>query len=138
LIFNALHYFALRSQLDYGIDQLSSRQVSYGGLEHAALKGRNDIGHDDNQAGVQFHVAEKPNEVDVVIRNDVNSSLAIRLAALRDQLGLRLESTKGPFNTLVIDHIQRPSENRLRGGSAVTCSVGSRPGTGGSTSLHSD
>ena len=96
MIFNALHYFALRSQLDYGIDQLSSRQVSYGGLEHAALKGRNDIGHDDNQAGVQFHVAEKPNEVDVVIRNDVNSSLAIRLAALRDQFDSDSNRPKAP------------------------------------------
>jgi uncharacterized protein (TIGR03435 family) len=33
------------------------------------------------------------------------------IQALRDQLGLRLESTKGPLNTLVIDHVERPSEN---------------------------
>jgi bla regulator protein blaR1 len=31
--------------------------------------------------------------------------------ALQEQLGLRLESGKGPVDTLVIDHIQRPSEN---------------------------
>jgi uncharacterized protein (TIGR03435 family) len=31
--------------------------------------------------------------------------------ALREQLGLRLQSTKGPVETLVIDHIERPSEN---------------------------
>jgi len=31
--------------------------------------------------------------------------------ALQEQLGLRLESTKGPVDTVVIDHIERPSEN---------------------------
>jgi bla regulator protein blaR1 len=33
------------------------------------------------------------------------------IQALRDQLGLKLESTKGPVETLVIDHFERPSEN---------------------------
>ncbi|MGC9945957.1 MAG: M56 and DUF3738 domain-containing protein [Bryobacteraceae bacterium] len=31
--------------------------------------------------------------------------------ALQDQLGLKLESQKGPVDTLVIDHVERPSEN---------------------------
>ena len=31
--------------------------------------------------------------------------------AVRDQLGLKLQSTKAPVQTLVIDHIERPSEN---------------------------
>jgi uncharacterized protein (TIGR03435 family) len=31
--------------------------------------------------------------------------------AVREQLGLKLESTKAPLQTLVIDHIERPSEN---------------------------
>ena len=31
--------------------------------------------------------------------------------ALRDQLGLKLESTKGPVEIFIIDHIERPSEN---------------------------
>jgi uncharacterized protein (TIGR03435 family) len=31
--------------------------------------------------------------------------------ALQDQLGLKLESTKGPVETYVIDKIDRPSEN---------------------------
>ena len=31
--------------------------------------------------------------------------------ALQEQLGLKLESTKGPVDILVIDHIERPSEN---------------------------
>lgn len=33
------------------------------------------------------------------------------MEAVREQLGLKLESTKAPVQTLVIDHIERPSEN---------------------------
>jgi uncharacterized protein (TIGR03435 family) len=32
-------------------------------------------------------------------------------AAIEEQLGLKLNSTKGPVTTLVIDHVQKPSEN---------------------------
>ncbi len=31
--------------------------------------------------------------------------------ALQEQLGLKLESTKGPVQVLVIDHVERPSKN---------------------------
>jgi len=31
--------------------------------------------------------------------------------AIQDQLGLKLESTKGPLDTIVIDHVEKPSEN---------------------------
>jgi len=33
------------------------------------------------------------------------------LEALHDQLGLKLESSKGPVQILVVDHVERPSEN---------------------------
>jgi uncharacterized protein (TIGR03435 family) len=33
------------------------------------------------------------------------------IQALREQAGLKLESTKGPVAVLVIDHVERPSEN---------------------------
>jgi uncharacterized protein (TIGR03435 family) len=32
-------------------------------------------------------------------------------AAMRDQLGLRMEATRGPVDTLVIDKVMRPTEN---------------------------
>ena len=31
--------------------------------------------------------------------------------AIEEQLGLRLVSTKAPLEVLVIDHVERPSEN---------------------------
>jgi len=33
------------------------------------------------------------------------------LAAMQQQLGLKLEATKGPVAVLVIDHVERPSGN---------------------------
>ena len=33
------------------------------------------------------------------------------LAAVQQQLGLRLEATKGPIDVLIIDKVERPSEN---------------------------
>jgi len=33
------------------------------------------------------------------------------LEALKDQLGLKLDSSTGPVNVLVMDHVERPSEN---------------------------
>jgi bla regulator protein BlaR1 len=40
-----------------------------------------------------------------------DSQGAAFLTAVREQLGLKLVPSKGPIRMLVIDHVQRPSEN---------------------------
>jgi uncharacterized protein (TIGR03435 family) len=45
-----------------------------------------------------------------VLKSDPNS-LPTLFAMLQEQLGLRLESSKAPLRFLIIDHIQKPTEN---------------------------
>lgn len=43
--------------------------------------------------------------------NAAGSDLPTLSSALQEQLGLKLESTTAPFDTIVIDHAEKPSEN---------------------------
>jgi uncharacterized protein (TIGR03435 family) len=52
---------------------------------------------------------QNPNPDAPAISNPEASSGANLLTALQEQLGLKLESTKGPVDVLVIDHVEQPT-----------------------------
>jgi uncharacterized protein (TIGR03435 family) len=82
-------------------------------LDQTGLKGEYDIAlkwtPDQSPAGiVQVPDGAKLGTEAVISAESSGSSL---FTAIQEQLGLKLESTKGPVDVLVIDHIERPSEN---------------------------
>jgi uncharacterized protein (TIGR03435 family) len=52
--------------------------------------------------------AARPGNADGAAAADLGPDI---FAALQEQLGLKLESAKGPVQVLVIDHVEKPSEN---------------------------
>jgi uncharacterized protein (TIGR03435 family) len=61
-----------------------------------------------------FHLEFTPDGLTPGIMNssDASDSLGPSIfAAMQDQLGLKLEAGKGPVELLVIDHVEKPSEN---------------------------
>jgi bla regulator protein blaR1 len=87
---------------------LLSQQVGRQIVDQTGLKGEYDISlkwtSDSGLGGGPLPAAP-----DSTSANDVGGTSIF--TALQDQLGLRLESTKGPVDTIVIDHIEEPSEN---------------------------
>jgi uncharacterized protein (TIGR03435 family) len=77
-------------------------------VDQTGLKGTYDIAlkwtPDDGPSGSQPSVLP-----DSASESDAGGGAIF--TALQEQLGLRLESTKGPVDTIVIDHIEMPSEN---------------------------
>lgn len=51
-----------------------------------------------------------PEQLDGATPDSENSGPSI-FTAIQEQLGLRLDSAKGPVDVLIIDHVDRPSEN---------------------------
>jgi uncharacterized protein (TIGR03435 family) len=91
------------------LSQLLSRTV----LDQTGLKGKYDIElnwtPDESEAGMfRGPTGGNPAAANPTPPESIGPSL---FTALQEQLGLKLESTKGPVEVLVIDHIERPSEN---------------------------
>jgi uncharacterized protein (TIGR03435 family) len=74
----------------WGQREIESRKI----VDQTGLKGKYDL-------TLRWASVDDPRESD-------GPSL---FTAIQEQLGLKLESTKAPVNVLVIDHIERPSEN---------------------------
>jgi uncharacterized protein (TIGR03435 family) len=61
-----------------------------------------------------FHLEFTPDDLTPGITNSSDASDPLGpsiFAAMQDQLGLKLEAGKGPVELLVIDHVEKPSEN---------------------------
>ena len=54
---------------------------------------------------------QNPNPDRSPIANPAAASGASVFTALQEQLGLKLESTKGPVDVLVIDHVEQPTSD---------------------------
>jgi uncharacterized protein (TIGR03435 family) len=82
-------------------------------LDQTGLKGKYDIAlkwtPDENLAATPSGPAGGNPGADAAAQPD--SSGPSIFTAIQEQLGLKLESTKGPVEIIVIDHIERPSEN---------------------------
>ena len=60
----------------------------------------------------EFNGPSQPNESNRPPSNlQTDSSGPAFVEALKEQLGLKLQSTTGPVDTLVLDHVERPSPN---------------------------
>jgi uncharacterized protein (TIGR03435 family) len=75
---------------------LSTRAADRPMVDMTGLKGYFDITLDWTPENIQ------------PVPTDIGPSV---FTAMREQLGLRLESQKSPFEVIVIDHAERPSEN---------------------------
>ena len=80
-------------------------------VDHTGLSGRFDFklewAHETNGAAP----AASGGPPAALLPNDSQTAGQTFLEALNDRLGLKLEAGKAPVPMLVIDHVERPSEN---------------------------
>jgi len=92
------------TRLAQTLTQSSSRDLGRIVIDKTGLEGTYDL-------ALQW-TPEDRSAAAINIANDNTSAQAASIfTALQEQLGLKLESTKGPVETLVIDHVEQPSEN---------------------------
>ena len=65
-----------------------------------------DVRHGDLVCGTGAHICSRAGEP--VADDDPRPSI---FTAIKSQLGLELQSRKGPVTTVVIERIERPTEN---------------------------
>ncbi|HUE03092.1 MAG TPA: TIGR03435 family protein [Bryobacteraceae bacterium] len=88
-----------------------ARQIGHVVVDQTGLKGLYDFTlkwTPDEGQGQMFRGAGGP-PGDAPPPSDASGPTIF--TALQEQLGLKLESQKGPVDTIVIDHVERPSEN---------------------------
>ena len=89
-----------------------SQQLHRTVLDKTVLTGKYDIELNwtpDQGSEPMFKGAEgSPQRADAAAPDSSGPSI---FTALQEQLGLRLQSAKGPVETIVIDHVEMPSEN---------------------------
>jgi uncharacterized protein (TIGR03435 family) len=84
-----------------GLANLLSMQVHRLVVDSTGLKGKYD-----------FTLQWTPDEMEGGHQNAAPTESGPTIyTALQEQLGLRLDSTKGPVDTVVVDHVEMPSEN---------------------------
>jgi uncharacterized protein (TIGR03435 family) len=89
---------------------LLSRQLSRTILDKTGLTGRYDIAlHWASDEGSMSPMP--PGDAHAAPPQALESTGPSIFTALQEQLGLKLQSTKGPVETVVIDRVERPSEN---------------------------
>jgi uncharacterized protein (TIGR03435 family) len=92
------------ARLAQTLTQSSSRELGRIVIDKTGMEGAYDL-------ALQW----MPDDRSAAMTNASNENSAAAgpsiFTALQEQLGLKLESTKGPVESLVIDHIEQPSEN---------------------------
>jgi uncharacterized protein (TIGR03435 family) len=87
-----------------GLSNFLSQQVHRLVVDNTGLTGKYDI----SLQWTPDEVANAHQEAGATGTTDSGPSI---YTALQEQLGLRLDSTKGPVETVVVDHVEMPSEN---------------------------
>jgi uncharacterized protein (TIGR03435 family) len=80
-------------------------------LDKTNLTGKYDITLDYTPEAGQFQAPPGPPPPGMPALPPIDPNGPSLTTALQEQLGLKLESQKGPVDIMVIDHVERPSEN---------------------------
>jgi len=95
------------------VNMLSFQGLGRSIFDKTGLTGKYDFelhwAPDDAPSAVAGGAQAGPPANDASVDSDVDGPSLF--TALEEQLGLKLEPEKGPVDVIVIDHIERPSEN---------------------------